>query len=108
MAVFLDQPLLAAASSLNAASSIDLRGEPSNVTIYIKNSAGVSAGAVSIEEADSTGYTGTWSVISSVTCDTPSVTNAVHLVGTYKALRTRISTAITGGTISTHIAASEG
>lgn len=107
----MDRPLIAtAASALNSGSTIavDLRGEVHHVTVYVTTSAGVSAGVVSIEEAPSTDYTGTWSVVGTVTTSTASSTSAVHLTGTYKALRTRISTAITGGTVTTHIVAAEG
>lgn len=104
-AVYMDRPLLSAVSTVESAAAVDLRGEARDVTIYIKTGAGVSAGVVSIEEADDPDYTGTWSLIEAHTTNTASAQTAVHLTGTYKALRTRVSTAIVGGTVSTRIVA---
>jgi len=108
MAVFCDQPLMAAASAQNTAGTIDLKGEPIAITIYVKAGAGVSAGVVSVEEADSADYTGTWSVLATVSTTVASAENAVRVAGPCKAIRTRISTAITGGTVSTYIVAATG
>ena len=70
------------------------------ITIYVAASAGVSAGVVTIEEAATSSYTGTWSVVQAVTTSAASTVTAVHLDGFYGALRVRISTEITGGTVT--------
>jgi hypothetical protein len=106
-APFIDQPLLSGASLIQAvgAGGVTLGGAR-DVTIYVNTSnATVSAGVVTIEEADDAAYAGTWSVIQAVT-PVQNSNIAVHLSGVYKALRTRISTAVTGGaTVSTRIVA---
>lgn len=107
---FIDQLLLAAATALNAvgAGGVSMVGSR-DVTIYVNTSNGtVSTGAVTIEEADDPAYAGTWSVIQTVT-PVQNSNVAVHLSGVYKALRTRVSTALTGGaTVSTRIVAGIG
>lgn len=107
-APFIDQPLLAAATTINSvgAGAVDLAGAR-GVTVYISGSnATVSAGAVTIEEADDTAYTGTWSAIGSAITVVQNTQTAVHLPDVYKAVRTRVSTAVTGGaTVSTRIVA---
>jgi hypothetical protein len=109
MAVFLDQPLFTAQTALNTAGSIDLRGQAVAATIYIKGSnATVSAGAVTIEEADDPDFSGTWSALGSAITVVQNTQTAVHLTGTYKAVRARISTGVTGGgTVSARIVAEE-
>lgn len=104
---FIDQPLLTAATLINTASTAVDLGGARGVTVYISGSnATVSAGAVTIEEADDTAYTGTWSAIGSAITVVQNTQTAVHLPDVYKALRTRVSTAVTGGgTVSTRIVA---
>lgn len=89
-----------------------------NVSIYVKGSDDtISGGVITIEEADmnpatlaSEYYTGTWSPITTVTASDVSDNKqkAVHLPsGSYGFIRTRISTAISGGgDISTVLRAS--
>jgi hypothetical protein len=70
------------------------------ITIWVKAGAGVSAGAVTIEEADDAAYAGTWAIIgSAVSTAAASITQAVHITGTYRYIRVRISTNITGGSV---------
>lgn len=68
--------------------------------VSIKGSAGISAGAVQIETADSFDYTGTWTPVSGGPIT--AVANeeiVVNFNGLYRAIRARISTDIVGGTI---------
>lgn len=107
-APFIDQPLLTDQSTDETTSTaVKLGGQVRDVTVYVVAGAGVSAGVVTIEEAHDPDYSGTWAEVTTVTTSAASVCNAVHLSGTYKALRTRISTAIVGGTISTRVVAAE-
>jgi len=78
-------------------------------TFYIVGTGTVSTGILTIEEAPSVDFTGTWSVIGTPTdFSTTSVgsgaTAAVHVAaGNYAALRARISTVIGGtGTITVY------
>lgn len=105
---YLDRSLMSAKTLINDTGDggIDV-GPARDITIYIKASnATVSAGAVQIEEADDPAFTGTWSAVGSPVTLVQNTQVAVHLPGEYKALRTRISTAVTGGgTASTRIVA---
>lgn len=105
---YIDQPLLSAATALNAtgAGGVDVSGAR-DIVIYVSGSDDtVSAGAVQIEEADDPDYAGTWSAVGAAISVVQDTQTAVHLAGVYKALRTRISTAVTGGaTVSTRIVA---
>lgn len=70
------------------------------ITYYVEGSAGVASGAVTIEEASSTSYAGTWSSIGVVTVPVSSVT-AFHLPrAAYAAVRVRVSTNVVGGTVT--------
>lgn len=70
------------------------------LTAYIVGSAGVSAGAVQLEEAHDKDYAGTWSAIGSPTTVVADTVSAVHVQGTFKAVRARISTNVVGGTVT--------
>ncbi len=76
-----------------------LRGACSRLTVYIQGNGTISAGAITIEEAyyDPNGpvYAGTWSTIGSAVTITSAQT-AVHAVGSFWAVRCRISTTVTG------------
>ena len=78
-----------------------------NITIYFKRSTSIT-GVVTVEEADfnpttESGYSGTWSVI--VAFDVSTMTTdqfAYHAPSSaFSQVRTRISTVIGGGTVST-------
>lgn len=70
-----------------------------NVTI--KGSAGVAAGAIQVEAADDPTYSGTWASIGGgpVTVVASSELQ-VTFEGTYQNIRARISTNVTGGTVT--------
>ena len=77
----------------------------SNMAVHtIEWGTGVSAGVVEIEAAPSSTYSGTWANLGTITYASGSP-HAVTFVtsGPYKALRHRISTAISGGTVTTSI-----
>lgn len=96
------QQLLSAATTGNGGILL-LRGQVARVTVVLESSGTTSGGAVSIEEAyyDPTGpvYAGTWSVIQSVSASTftGGAQVVVHVTGSVWAIRTRISSTITGG-----------
>lgn len=72
--------------------------------IYVDWSTSISAGAVTIESAVDENYTGTWAPLIVVTYASGSPKqDIVQITGVHWAIRTRISTAMTGGTVSTWI-----
>ena len=66
-------------------------------TFYITGSAGVSAGAVTIETAPTADYAGTWQTCAAAVTVTAGATKTVELSDkAYAALRARVSTNVTG------------
>jgi hypothetical protein len=64
----------------------------------------VSAGVVEIEAAASSAYAGTWAPLGTITYASGSPKSETFVTyGPYKAFRHRISTAISGGTVTTYI-----
>jgi hypothetical protein len=95
-------PLLTTQSALNASGAEDVLGNGDEVAIYINWNAGVTAGAVAVETAPTLDYVGAWSLLINVPFSgLAPKTDIVQLTGAYRAIRTRISTAVTGGTVST-------
>ena len=73
------------------------------VTMYVVGGAGVGAGAVQLETAHDPAYTGTWAALGTpvtVVANTVAITQAI---GSFNAIRARVSTTITGGTGSVYI-----
>lgn len=95
--------LLSAGSALNLRSTELGEGylvKCREVTFYIVFSAGCSAGAVQIESAHVTGYTGTWAPEGSpVAWAAASRVHKVAITGVNLIMSARISTAIVGGTV---------
>jgi len=58
------------------------------------------AGVVTIEGAHATDYTGTWSNIATITWATTDTVHRTNYTGAHLAIRARISTVISGGTVS--------
>jgi hypothetical protein len=67
---------------------------------YIIGSAGVAAGAVQIETAHDQAYAGTWAPLGSAVTVTASTQAIVQVTGALLAVRARVSTTITDGTVS--------
>lgn len=99
------QNLLSAASALNAASAISPAFMPRcrETAIYVQWSAGVASGAVKVESADDPNYTGTWAPLATDTFATASSEDIIQITGVHAAIRTRISTVLAGGTVSTSL-----
>jgi len=68
--------------------------------IYVEWSAGVSAGAVAIETALTKDYSGTWAPLGGVTATGASRVDVFAYSGATAAVRARISTTVTGGTVT--------
>jgi len=76
-------------------------------TSYIEWGEGVSSGVVEIETAPREDYAGTWAPFSTVTfAGTAPKTDYVRVQGNYGAIRHRISTVVTDGTVSSKITGS--
>lgn len=69
--------------------------------VYIVWGAGTGAGAVTVESAHDPNYSGTWAPLATVTWTAASKQDIVQITGVHRNLRTRISTLVTGGTVST-------
>jgi flagellar basal body rod protein FlgF len=70
-----------------------------NHTIFIQGSAGVSAGAIQIEGAETVDYTGDWAPIGGGPVDVPDdAETIINFEGIFKAIRTRVSTDVVDGT----------
>jgi len=78
-----------------------------DTTHYITWGDGAISGEVTIESASKAGYTGTWAPIAVVTftSDGPKE-DYVRVQGAYGALRHRISSPVSGGTVTTKIVGS--
>lgn len=74
-------------------------GNAETLQITATWSAGGSGGVLSIEEADDDDYAGTWSVITTVTQAGASEQDVVHIEGGVRAIRARLSTGVTAGTV---------
>lgn len=99
MPYFADKTLQDAQTTGNG-TEVDAGGNAIEHIFYIIGSAGVSAGAVQIETAHTKGYAGTWAAIGTPTTIVASSVLAVRVSGVYRALRARISTNVTGGTVT--------
>ena len=102
--VVIDQTLLTAESALNAADAVDTHRLAAKEWVHtVVWGAGTSAGAVSVEAAESASYAGTWANLCTVTWSAASKADVCNVTGAYKAIRHRISTAVVGGTVTTSI-----
>lgn len=90
--------LQSAAASGNGTGQFVGNAEVLNIAIVW--SAGGSAGVLSIEEADDDTYAGTWSVITTVTQAAASSEDFVHISGGVRAIRARLTTGVTSGTVT--------
>lgn len=97
--VYHDFVLQDAATTGNGTAA-DLGGISREVAVYVIWSSGTSAGAVSIETANTTDYAGTWAVLAPVPWTAASRADIVQVSGVMKAIRARISTNVVGGTVS--------
>jgi hypothetical protein len=72
-----------------------------NHKFTIEGSAGIGAGAIQIESAATPDYTGTWSPVAGGPITVPvSSQIEVNFQGIFSALRARVSTNVTGGTVT--------
>lgn len=107
MAVTLDQILLDEKTALDVAEAVELNDQYDAVKVYIEWDAQATGGSVIVEEAYSTAYTGTWAEIYTVVFSVASAVDTVTVPAPFRAVRTRISAAITGtgGSVTSYIVA---
>ena len=95
---------------LNAQSDADVVGlipgdivrSVRELALYVHFGPGTSAGQVVVECAHSIHFTGTWANLGTVNWAAANRVHNVAITGTHLAVRVRISTAITGGTVSVY------
>jgi hypothetical protein len=68
--------------------------------IHVEFSAGAAAGVVLVETASDPNYAGTWAILATVNWSAESKSHYVGLTGVYRCIRVRISSAVTGGTVT--------
>lgn len=70
---------------------------------HVVFSAGAAAGTVLIEGAHDAGYSGTWATLATINWAAASRVHQANITGVHLALRARISSAITGGTVDVYL-----
>lgn len=100
--------LQTAASATGNGDAYNLAGRTEHAVVYIEWSAATSAGGVTIEEAHDKDYAGTWAEIQVVPWSAESSCDAIHVTGTFGAIRARISTTVVGGTVTAYLIAEGG
>lgn len=77
--------------------TVGVNGRSREHVFYIYGAGTVTAGAVTIEEAHSASYSGTWDAVASAVTVVSSTVDTVRVTGCFGALRARVSTNVTGG-----------
>jgi hypothetical protein len=105
----ISKPLLVNADAADSVGVADLRRLGTGFTThYVKWGTGVSSGVVSIESADKPDYDGEWALLDTVTFEgTAPKQDIKRIDGSFSAIRHRVSTIVTDGTVSTKISGSE-
>lgn len=92
--------ILQDAKSTGNGTPYQTNGRASRMVVYADWSSGGSGGVLSIEEAPRSDYAGTWAVIGTISQSGASSMDAYHLDGAYGAIRARLTTDITSGTVT--------
>src|SRR5579862_7139478 len=69
--------------------------------IYVQWGTGASGGTIIIESSHDPNYTGTWAPLATIAWSAQSREDIIQITGIHAALRTRVSSTITGGTVDT-------
>lgn len=96
--------LLAAKSAQDTAAVLpsDLLGTIRELAIYVVFGAGTNAGVVVVEGAHDPAYQGTWANIATINWAAASRVHLAAVSGVHRAVRVRISTGVTGGTVDAY------
>lgn len=94
------QQILSGKTALNEVGAVNADQLPNctEVAVYVKFSAGAAAGVVLLEGSHDANFTGTWATVGTVNWVAADRVHLLAVTGVHKALRVRISSAITGGT----------
>lgn len=95
-ALFNDQQMFSAPVTTGTGTEFQINGGKLLKVFFQSGGTTISAGAIQIEEAYATGYTGTWSPIGSPQTLATTSTQVLVFEGPFKAIRARVSTTITG------------
>jgi len=84
-----------------------IRPGTKDITITVTGAGTISGGTVSIEEASSESYAGTWSIMEDfpATDLTGGAQKVLHFKGRYNAIRCRLASIAGGGTVSSELMA---
>jgi hypothetical protein len=95
--------LLSSASTIHTTSTLGQSYGPvcREMTFYIQWSSGTSDGTVLIETAHIGSYAGAWAPLTEVAWSEANSEDIVQITGVMMFVRTRVSEAIVGGTVST-------
>lgn len=77
-------------------------GTYTEAAFYVAFNGTAAAGAVVIETAHDPNYAGTWANLATVTFAAASRVHHVAVTGVFRALRARISSAVTSGTVDVY------
>ena len=99
------EKLLNAQFADETAAAVLLAAQTQFHTVSVVWSPGTSAGNIVVESAPYKEYTGRWAPIAEVPWSVANAVDDVRFQGAFGAVRTRIETAIVGGTADTYIAA---
>jgi len=94
-----EETLQAAGATTGNGTALGIPSSLRDHEFIVKGTGTITSGVISIEEAATPDYTGTWSLISAVngTDVTAGATKVVHVSSIFSAIRARISTNIGGG-----------
>jgi len=97
----LSKKLIDAQTALNTAGYVGISeiAQIDESGFHIEFSSGSAAGQVVIETSSDPAYTGTWAILSTINWAAASKSHYVAITGVFRALRVRISSAITTGTV---------
>lgn len=89
----------------NTTACISASAQVTEYGIYVDFAAGSAAGTVLIETASDPSYSGTWAVLATINWSAASKCHYTALTNTLRCLRVRISSAITGGSVTVRVIA---
>ena len=106
--VLIDQALWSAQTTQNITAYFpaSMNGQYLEFTVYVDFNHDSAAGVVTIETASRADYAGTWASIGAITWAAIDKQHYISVAGTFKAVRARISTAVTSGTCNAWLIAS--
>jgi hypothetical protein len=82
--------------------AVDLNGVQ-QLTVYVTGNGAVSAGAVQLETAPNSTYTGTWAALGAAVTVVANAVAVATIQACPKAIRARITTPVTGGTVTVQV-----